>query len=73
MDQSSSGSEVNTDKDTKSYFPSNTSLTSDHKYYSNSQIAKFMGPTWAPDEPHVGPLNIAIREGLNTVMINQRT
>ena len=29
-----------------------------------SQIAKFMGPTWvlsAPDGPHVGPMNLAIR------------
>ena len=29
-----------------------------------SQIAKFMGPTWvlsAPDRPHVGPMNLAIR------------
>ena len=28
------------------------------------QIAKFMGPTWvlsAPDGPHVGPMNLAIR------------
>ena len=29
------------------------------------QIAKLMGPTWvlsAPDEPHVGPINITIRD-----------
>ena len=36
-----------------------------------SQIAKFMGPTrgpsWvlpAPDGPHVGPMNLAIRDGI---------
>ena len=31
---------------------------------SYTQIAKFMGPTWvlsAPDGPHVGPMNLAIR------------
>ena len=29
-----------------------------------------MGPTWvlsAPDGPHVGPMNLAIRDGLNTL------
>ena len=32
--------------------------------YKGSQIAKFMGPTWvlsAPDGPHVGQINLAIR------------
>ena len=30
----------------------------------NTQISRFMGPTWglsAPDGPHVGPMNLAIR------------
>ena len=31
------------------------------------QIAKFTGPTWAPDGPHVGPMNLAIR-GLHCQM-----
>ena len=33
--------------------------------YLSTQIAKYMGPTWvlsAPDGPHVGPMNLAIRE-----------
>ena len=32
-----------------------------------TQIARFMGPTWvlsAPDGPHFGPMNLAIREVL---------
>ena len=36
---------------------------------ATSQIAKFMGPTWrptwalsVPDGPHVGPMNLAIRD-----------
>ena len=34
------------------------------RFIDTSQIAKFMGPTWvlsAPDGPHVGPMNLAIR------------
>ena len=33
-----------------------------------SQIAKFMGPTWvlsAPDGPHVGFMNLAMRDDMN--------
>ena len=26
-----------------------------------TQIAKFIGPTWGPPGPHVGPMNLAIR------------
>ena len=32
--------------------------------FLTTQIAKFMGPTWvmsAPNGPHVGPMNLAIR------------
>ena len=35
---------------------------------ATTQIAKFMGPTWvlsSADGPHVGPMNLAIREWLN--------
>ena len=31
-----------------------------------------MGPTWvlsAPDEPHVGPMNLAIRDDLSTTKL----
>ena len=38
---------------------------SDPVHSTVSQIAKFMGPTWvlsAPDGPHVGPMNLAIRD-----------
>ena len=29
----------------------------------SAQIARFMGPTWGPGGPHIGPMNRAIREG----------
>ena len=32
--------------------------------WSGTQIARFMGPTWGPDWPHVGPMNLAIRATL---------
>ena len=35
------------------------------KLPESTQVTRFMGPTWvmsAPDGPHVGPMNIAIRE-----------
>ena len=40
-----------------------------------AQIGKFMGPTWvlsAPDEPHVGPMNLAIRSSKLWTRMNPR-
>ena len=31
-----------------------------------SRIAKFMGPIWGTDGPHVGPMNLAIRVVIST-------
>ena len=38
------------------------SWVSNQQNYISTQIAKLMGPTWGPPwEPHVGPINLAIR------------
>ena len=39
-----------------------------HRVWVWPQIARFMGPTWGPPrfcQPHVGPMNLAIRDNLS--------